>query len=150
MTATPAHRSTETAREMAQAPRLTPGRAFVLETLSASERALTAYEILDRLREAGLGKEPPIVYRALDFLMARGLVHRVERLSAYVARASAANCHQPSAFLICRDCRRVAEMRIDLAANYFEAMAREAGFTVGHVFVEVEGWCETCCPATAG
>jgi Fur family zinc uptake transcriptional regulator len=126
--------------------RLTPGRAFVLETLAASERALTAYEILRRLREAGLGKEPPIVYRALHFLMAQGLVHRVERLSAYVACASGVDCRQPSAFLICRDCRRVTEVPIDFAASHLATKAQRAGFTVGHVSVEAEGRCRTCLP----
>lgn len=150
MTATLAHRSNDTAPEMARSLRLTPGRAFVLETLAGSERALTAYELLRRLREAGLGKEPPIVYRALDFLMAHGLVHRIERLSAYVACASGADCRQPSAFLICRDCRRVTEVPIDLAASSLDAEARGAGFAVSHVSVEVEGRCHTCPPASAG
>ncbi|WP_181164686.1 transcriptional repressor [Amaricoccus solimangrovi] len=122
----------------------------MLDTLAVSDRALTAHELLDRMREAGLGKEPPIVYRALDFLMAQGLVHRVERLSAYVACASVATCRQPSAFLICCDCRRVTEVPIDLAASHLDAAARGAGFTVGHVFVEVEGRCETCRPTPAG
>lgn len=150
MTATPTHRPAESAPETAHGLRLTPGRAFVLETLAASDRALTAYQILDRMREAGVGKEPPIVYRALAFLMAHGLVHRVERLSAYVACASHADCHEPSAFLICRDCRRVTEVPIDLAESHIDSAARGAGFTVGHVSVEVEGRCETCGPAAAG
>lgn len=150
MTATPPHRSAENVPETAHGLRLTPGRAFVLETLAASDRALTAYQLLDRIREAGLGKEPPIVYRALDFLVAHGLVHRVERLSAYVACASHAGCHEPSAFLICSDCRRVTEVPLDLAESHIDSAARGAGFTVGHISVEVEGRCEACLPATNG
>jgi Fe2+ or Zn2+ uptake regulation protein len=91
---------------------MTPADAFVLEALARSDRALTAYQLLDRLRAAGLGKEPPIVYRALDFLLTHGFVHRVERPSAYVACLPGADCH-PAAFLICSDCRRVTEVPID-------------------------------------
>jgi Fur family zinc uptake transcriptional regulator len=122
---------------------MTPARAFVLDTLVLSDRALTAYQLLDRLREAGLGKEPPIVYRALDFLMARGFVHRIERLSAYVACAPGADRH-PAAFLICSDCRRVKEVAIDLASTSLSEDARAARFTVGQVSVEVEGRCGAC------
>lgn len=148
MTATPTHQPEEGAFKAARGRRLTPGRAFVLETLATSDRALTAYQLLNRMREAGLGHEPPIVYRALDFLIARGLVHRVERLSAYVACASRASCHEPSAFLICRNCWRVTEVPIDLAASHLDTAARGAGFTVNHISVEVEGQCQTCLPIT--
>ena len=65
--------------------RLTPARAFVLETLLESHRAMTAYEILDKLAAAGLGSQPPVAYRALDFLVANGFVHRIERLGAFAA-----------------------------------------------------------------
>ena len=67
--------------------RLTPARAFALETLLESHRAMTAYELLDRLREAGLGGQPPVAYRALDFLVEHGFAHRIERLGAFVACA---------------------------------------------------------------
>ena len=63
--------------------RLTPARACVLEALLESHRAMTAYELLDRLAAAGLGSQPPVVYRALDFLVGNGFAHRIERLGAY-------------------------------------------------------------------
>ena len=88
--------------------RLTPARAFVLERLLASHRAMTAYEILEELAEAGLGSQPPVAYRALDFLVANGLAHRIERLAAFAACTHAEAAHN-AGFLICRACRRVAE-----------------------------------------
>ena len=65
--------------------RLTPVRRKVLELLLQEHRALGAYAILDLLREAGFGSQPPVAYRALDFLAEHGFVHKIERLNAFVA-----------------------------------------------------------------
>ena len=92
--------------------RLTPARAFVLERLLASHRAMTAYEILQELAEAGLGSQPPVAYRALDFLVANGLAHRIERLGAFAACAHAEAAHN-AGFL---DLPRLPPGRRDAAA----------------------------------
>lgn len=123
--------------------RLTPARAFALETLLESHRAMTAYELLDRLRMAGLGSQPPVAYRALDFLVENGFAHRIERLSAYVACAGAEGPH-PAAFLICRGCRSVAESTLPAGAPELEALAEAAGFATERVTLEAEGLCAAC------
>ena len=124
--------------------RLTPARAFALETLLESHRAMTAYELLGRLRDAGLGGQPPVVYRALDFLIEHGFAHRIERLGAFVACAGAGGPH-PAAFLICRSCRAVAETALEGAAPPgLAALAAAAGFTPERVTVEAEGLCAAC------
>jgi Fur family zinc uptake transcriptional regulator len=127
--------------------RLTPARACVLEALLESHRAMTAYELLDRLEAAGLGSAPPVVYRALDFLVRNGFAHRIERLGAFAACAHAGQAHA-AGFLVCRACRRVAETALRppraLAA---EAMAE--GFAIERVVVEAEGLCIRCRPAAA-
>lgn len=127
----------------ARGVRLTPARAFVLDALVRSGRALTAYELLALLREVGLGNAPTIVYRALDFLVCHGLAHRVERLSAYVACAHGDD-RRAGAFLICCDCRRVTEIPIDLAASRLGERARAEGFVVREISVEAEGLCAEC------
>ena len=58
---------------------------FVLEILLESHRAMGAYEVLERLAAEGFGKQPPVAYRALDFLVEHGLALRVRRLNAYAA-----------------------------------------------------------------
>lgn len=124
--------------------RLTPARAFALETLLESHRAMTAYELLDRLREAGLGGQPPVAYRALDFLVEHGFAHRIERLGAFVACAGAEGPH-PAAFLICRSCRAVAETALASGAPpELTELAATAGFTPERVTVEAEGLCAAC------
>lgn len=123
--------------------RLTPARSFVLETLLESHRAMTAYELLDRLGAAGLGNQPPIVYRALEFLVANGLAHRIERLSAFVA-CTHGGAEHAAAFLVCRDCRRVAETALPRATGGIVEEAASSGFTVETLVVEAEGLCDAC------
>jgi Fur family zinc uptake transcriptional regulator len=123
--------------------RLTPQRAFALETLLESHRAMTAYELLDRMKAAGLGAQPPVAYRALEFLIENGFVHRVEKLGAYVACTHGGQDHA-AAFLICRSCRRVAETTTGAPDAALAGRAAEAGFAVERVVVEVEGLCARC------
>ncbi|HUF85931.1 MAG TPA: transcriptional repressor [Thermohalobaculum sp.] len=127
--------------------RLTPARLRVLELLSEAHRAMGAYELLDRLRAAGLGSQPPVVYRALDFLISAGFAHKLERSNAYVA------CSHPggdpgsdhaACFLICAGCRKVAEIEdatLDLAVA--QAAARR-GFAMRRTVLEIEGTCPSC------
>jgi Fur family zinc uptake transcriptional regulator len=132
--------------------RLTPARAFVLEALLESHRALTAYELLERLAAAGLGSQPPVVYRALDFLVAHGFVHRIERLGAFVACTHGlghrAGEHS-AGFLVCRACRTVAETAVPRPAPGLVAEAEAAGFAVERIVVEAEGLCAGCREAGA-
>lgn len=123
--------------------RLTPARGCVLEALLESHRALTAYELLDRLRAAGLGRQPPIVYRALDFLVANGFAHRIEGLGAYVACAHGGERHA-AAFLVCRRCRTVAETVMAEPEAVLAAQGAAVGFRLERVTLEAEGLCPRC------
>ena len=121
----------------------TPVRRRVLEILLAEHRALGAYDILPTLADEGLGSQPPVVYRALDFLVKNGLAHRIELMNAYIACAHLGRSHRPS-FLICRNCKQVAEADTELAQGQLGDAAREAGFTIERMVVEVEGLCPAC------
>ncbi len=123
--------------------RLTPVRRTVLELLLQEHRALGAYAILDLLRDAGFGSQPPVAYRALDFLVENGFVHKVERLNAFVACAHPGQAHSP-AFMICRMCDAVAEAQSLPAKGALGAAARAAGFQIERTVVEAEGVCPTC------
>ncbi|MCE8009461.1 transcriptional repressor [Aestuariivita sp.] len=123
--------------------RLTPVRRRVLEILLAEHRAMGAYDILDRLRAEGLGSQPPVVYRALDFLVENRFVHKIERLNAFIACDHPGEQHAP-AFLICRTCDAVAEAHADLAEGRLGQVAEAAGFTIERTVVEAEGLCPKC------
>lgn len=121
----------------------TPVRRRALEILLSEHRALGAYEILDTLRDEGFGSQPPVVYRALDFLVGHGFAHRIERLNAFAACAHHGERHTP-AFLICRVCGSVAEAQADLPDTVLGTAAAENGFAVERAVFEVEGVCPNC------
>lgn len=132
----------------ARALRLTPARALVLDALLESHKAMTAYELLERLRAAGLGKQPPIAYRALEFLVDQGLAHRIQRLNAFTACAHPGEAHAP-AFLICRSCSAVAEAEAGQVRAALDAAATAIGFVVERSTIEALGLCPACHRAAA-
>lgn len=123
--------------------RLTPLRRRVLEILLSEHRAMGAYDILEKLRREGLGREPPIAYRALNFLVSHGFAHKVERLNAFAACTMSGAAHEP-AFLICRACGSVAETEAKAATAQLGKTAAEAGFSPENAVCEIEGLCPRC------
>lgn len=123
--------------------RFTSVRQKTLEILLQEHRALGAYEVLDRLRDEGFGSQPPVAYRALEFLVANGFVHKIERLNAFVACANPGSAHSP-AFMICRECDSVAETQSMPARGALGNAAKAAGFVIEKTVVEAEGLCPSC------
>lgn len=123
--------------------RFTPVRRKTLEILLQEHRALGAYEMLDRLRDAGFGSQPPVAYRALEFLVANGFAHKIERLNAFIACAHPGANHSP-AFMICRLCDSVAEAQSTPTRGLLGDAARATGFQIERTVVEAEGICPTC------
>ena len=84
-------------------------RRHVLEVLAASHKPLGAYEIIDRVAARGPRPAPITIYRALDFLTAQGLVHRIESRNAFLACINNHASDAPVVFLICEQCGAVGE-----------------------------------------
>jgi Fur family zinc uptake transcriptional regulator len=131
------------ARCGAEGLRFTPVRRAALETLLREHRAIGAYELLDRLHGEGFASHPPVAYRALDFLVAHGFVHKIERLNAFIACAHPGKDHAP-AFLICRLCDAVAEAQSAPARGSLGEAARATGFRIERTVVEALGVCPDC------
>ena len=123
--------------------RLTPVRRRVLEILLEEHRAMGAYDVLNRLAAEGFGNQPPVAYRALDFLEEQGFAHRVRRLNAFAACMHPGEAHSP-AFLICRACDKLAEAPAAPIRAALEAAGAEIGFTVEGSSVEALGLCPDC------
>ncbi len=123
--------------------RLTPVRRRVLEILLESHRAIGAYDMLQRLVAEGYGHQPPVAYRALDFLVENGLAHRVRRLNAFTACMHPGEVHAP-AFLICRGCDTVAEAPADSVRAALDAAAASLGFVIERSNIEALGLCPAC------
>jgi Fur family zinc uptake transcriptional regulator len=131
---------------------LTRNQTLVLNCLRDAGRAITAYDLLDALRDHGL-RAPVQVYRALEALGERELVHRIESLNAFVACCR----HEPAAghgsgagFAICDDCGGVAEFALPAAEKSLGAAADRDGFETRHVMVELHGRCAHCAGRTGG
>ena len=124
---------------------LTPARRRVLDELCAAGAPLGAYDMIDRLA-AGTGKRPaPIsVYRALDFLVEKGLVHRLASRNAFMACEHGHGAHEPAIFLICDTCGAVTEATSRAAAESLRGVAEGAGFTPRAQVIELAGVCARC------
>ena len=123
--------------------KFTPVRRQVLEILCSDHKALGAYEILKRLGPLGFKSQPPVVYRALEFLVAHRFVHKIEKLNAYVACMHHDTSHVP-AFLICRNCETVAEAPNKEPSDLVAQIAKTNAFTVEKTVYEAEGRCVNC------
>ena len=123
--------------------RLTPVRRRTLEILLERHGAMGAYDVLQRLAEDGFGHQPPVAYRALDFLVEHGLAHRIQRLNAFAACAHPGEDHH-AAFLICRGCEAVAELPAAPLRTALESGAAPLGFTVERATIEALGLCAAC------
>ncbi len=106
---------------------------------------MPAYNLLKRLDADGFGSQPPAACRAFDFLIGQGFVHKVERLNAFIACMYPDEAHEP-AFLICRDCRSVAEICGPPAPQPLAQDAQALGFRIERSVMEVEGLCHECDP----
>jgi Fur family transcriptional regulator, zinc uptake regulator len=124
--------------------RLTPIRRQVLEALLAHHRPIGAYEIIERLAAKGGRPAPITIYRALDFLLGQGLVHRIESRNAYIACISRHQAGAMMVFLLCDLCGAVGEAPSAAVAKSLIAAAKSAGFTPKTPVVEIPGVCAHC------
>ncbi|MDB5659937.1 MAG: Fur family transcriptional regulator [Cypionkella sp.] len=123
--------------------RMTPVRRRVLEILLEEHRALGAYDVLTRLVADGFANQPPVAYRALDFLEEQGLAHRIRRLNAFAACMHPGEAHQP-VFLICRGCNVVAEAPAAPVTAALGEAAEQSGFVIERSTIEALGLCPSC------
>jgi Fur family transcriptional regulator, zinc uptake regulator len=123
---------------------LTRNQSLVLDTLSHADGPLSAYTILDRLRDEGF-RAPLQVYRALDKLTGMGLVHRLESLNAFVACAHP-HCHGGGmiAFAICEKCGQVDEFSDEVVVERLSSWTGEHGFRPQKTTIEIRGTCAHC------
>jgi Fur family zinc uptake transcriptional regulator len=123
--------------------RLTPVRRRVLELILRSDQPTGAYALLAQLQR-GRGKlGPPTVYRALDFLLAHKLIHKIETSSAFIACGDIEHPHQ-SQFMICEDCGATEEIRDDAIVESLRRLGEGRGFAVERQVVEARGLCPAC------
>ncbi|MBW8075348.1 MULTISPECIES: transcriptional repressor [Metallibacterium] len=124
--------------------RLTESRREILQLLAVHGGPAKAYDLLESLRQRHATAAPPTVYRALEFLLAHGFIHRLDSINAFVV------CHHPEQahqvpFLICDECNQAEELCDD--GHVAALIAREAqrrGFAPRAQTLEVHGLCARC------
>lgn len=128
--------------------RLTPLRANALRLIADAGRPVKAYDLLDQMKATHEAAAPPTVYRALDFLLEHGFIHKLSSINAYVG------CHHPGAaqhavpFLICDRCQSATELEDERIVELLDARARATGFVPQAQTLEVHGLCADCAQAT--
>jgi len=123
---------------------LTKNQISVLEKLEAAGGPLSAYTLLDQLRESGF-RAPLQVYRALDTLMKEGFVHRLESLNAFVACCEPHDhSHAMTAFAICDKCGQVTEFSDHEIGHRLDDWIRATGFAPKRAVIEFRGTCAKC------
>ncbi|MCQ2003935.1 Fur family transcriptional regulator [Rhizobium sp. NRK18] len=129
--------------------KLTKNQELVLGALSDADGALSAYQILDLLRDDGF-RAPLQVYRALEKLTESGLVHRLESINAFIA---CAHRHKDccgghgagiAAFAICEKCGHVSEFHDHGLEDRLAALTQSKKFVPSKTTVEIRGLCEAC------
>lgn len=124
--------------------RLTSQRKRVFELICANKKASSAYELLDELKKSEPQAKPPTVYRALDFLMEQGFIHRVESTNSFISCCSC-NAHKHfSQLLICDQCGNVVELQDDRLIALLANNAEQHGFKIANHVIESHGVCQMC------
>ncbi|MBM3489745.1 MAG: transcriptional repressor [Alphaproteobacteria bacterium] len=126
----------------ARGQRLTPIRRRVLELVWQSHSPIGAYEIMRRLGQ-GRPAAPPTVYRALDFLVAQHLVHRINSRNAFIGCAYPERQHD-ACFLLCENCGSADELSDAALLRALAEVADSHGFAVTQQTVELRGRCRQC------
>ena len=126
-----------------QGLRFTKSRKRVLKIIWDSHEAIKAYDILERLQEIDRSAKPPTAYRALDFLLVNGFIHRIESLNSYIGCPNPDHVHDFQ-LLICEDCGLVTEMDNPHLSEQLKTAAKKHSFSMNHQVIEVHGLCQNC------
>jgi len=125
--------------------RLTQIRRQVLELIWSSHRPIGAYSILEVLKVERANAAPPTVYRAIDFLLEQGLVHRIQSQNAFIGCPNPDPNHQHNGmFLICTDCGNAVELEESKIDRLLKSSASNQGFVIESRTVEAVGLCPDC------
>lgn len=125
---------------------LTPIRKIVLELIWRNHKSVKAYDLLEQIKPLKDAAKPATIYRALDFLLEQGLIHRVESLNAFIGCNSSDHKHD-QLLLICDQCHEVEELAAESAIQSLQAEILNAGFAPSRKTIEIHGCCASCAAA---
>ncbi|MDF7666281.1 zinc uptake transcriptional repressor Zur [Orbaceae bacterium ESL0727] len=124
--------------------KLTPQRKKVLEIMLSADRAMSAYDLLDLLKVSEPQAKPPTIYRALEFLLEQGFIHKVESSNSYIV---CPHFHDPDhifILFICNKCKRILEKHSSTIEHDLKQLAQQSEFQIQHSVHEIHGLCKQC------
>ena len=124
--------------------RMTPQRRLVLELIWKSHKPMKAYDLLEQMKHIENQAKPPTVYRALDFLLEHGLVHRISSLNAFTGCQHPKDLHDECFFLICQSCGNANECCGSSLTSAIQQAAKKQQFTPQRTVLEIAGICQEC------
>lgn len=124
--------------------RLTPQRRNVIELMLHADKAMSAYDLLDQLKQIEPQAKPPTIYRALDFLMEHGFVHKVESLNNYILCPHFDDTKHVSILFICNHCHSIIEEHASSIEKELQRLADNHHFSTRHSILEIHGTCNRC------
>lgn len=128
--------------------KLTFKRSEVLKTLLQAKRPLSAYELVERLKEeSGHSMQPMSAYRMLDLFVELDLVHKLNSSNKYIACAhlGCEHRHQDQYFVVCQSCGKAQEVSIGAALlEQIESSVVAAGFQLRNKQFELDCLCNDC------
>lgn len=124
--------------------KLTNQRKIVLEIMLNSMTAMSAYDLLDLLKLAEPQAKPPTIYRALEFLLEQGFIHKVESSNSYIICPHFGQPNHVSILFICDHCKQILEKNDHQLENHLLELAQQNHFSVGHSIIEIHGVCSSC------
>lgn len=124
--------------------RLTPQRFQVLKLMMQQDSAISAYDLLDLLRILEPKAKPPTIYRALEFLLEQGFIHKIESTNSYILCHHFDHPSHTSALFICDNCNSVTEHHVEGIEHILQTIADKTNFNLKHSVVETHGTCCIC------
>lgn len=124
--------------------RLTAQRKQVFLLICQAQKSSSAYELLEALQKIQPQAKPPTIYRALDFLIEQGFVHRIESTNTYIACHFSHSDKHYSQLLVCTQCANVTELQDDAVITLLTKNAQQRGFHLSHHVIESHGICSSC------
>lgn len=124
--------------------KLTPLRKEVLLLILTASKPVGAYDILANMKNrSDRPAAPPTVYRSLDFLLEKGLIHRLSSINAFIPCCHPREGHQ-AAFFICNQCHSVKEAPALGVLKELAQLTQMDSFKAQNSIIEISGLCQQC------
>lgn len=124
--------------------KLTTQRRTVLEIMLNANKAMSAYDLLDLLKISEPQAKPPTIYRALEFLLEQGFIHKVESVNSYIICPHFSEPNHISILFICDACKQIFEKHSSKIEEHLNLLASNSDFHIRHSVLEIHGICANC------